>query len=174
MTAGLPVGSLLQGLRGIGGALQRIPRPLGIVLAVIWMLLIWNLSSRAGEDAPAHFWKSWLWNTGHAPLFGVLAVWPIIALPRVQGWPRLSRSAVILIALFVLGYAVVDEFHQARTPGRTASAFDVATDCVGASCTLWLARYVGRSEANARGLYARLAAGLALCALFGLMATLES
>lgn len=165
---------LLVGLRRLGELLQRLPRALGLLAALVWALVIWKLSDQPSDDSPPVFWKSWLWNCGHAPLFGFLAFWGVAALPRERGWPRISIPAGLTILALVLGYGIVDEVHQASSPGRAASAFDVATDLVGAACTIWIAAYLGRDGANARGLHLRLAGGLGLCALFGLVSTLAS
>ena len=54
------------------------------------------------------------------------------------------------------------------------SVFDILTDLAGAACTLWIARYVNVAAAGERGLWTRFAAGLALCAAAGLLASLVS
>lgn len=152
--------------------MQRLPRSAGPLLALVWALVIWKLSDRPSDGSPSNFWNSWFWNIGHAPLFGLLAFWGVLALPRESGWPRIGKAGAVTILLLVLGYGIVDEVHQASSPGRSASAFDVATDVVGAACTLWIARYLGEEGADARGLARRLGIGLALCALFGLISSL--
>lgn len=136
------------------------------------MALIWQLSDLPSGDEPRILWGAWLSNCAHAPLFGLLALWCVVALPRADGWPRLGPRALAAILLLVLAYGVVDELHQGTTPGRHPSAFDVLTDLVGAACSLWLAGHVGSRGATARSTGLRLVAGLALCALAGLVATL--
>jgi len=158
----------------VGRWLQRLPRVAGLLLFAAWMAVVWWLSSQPSADAPPVFWRSWGWNCGHAPLFGLLAFWGVLALPREGGWPRIEARAALGILLAVLAYAVVDELHQSRAVGRVASPFDVLTDGVGAACTLWIAAYLGRAEATARGLHGRLVLGLAACALAGLLSTWAS
>lgn len=162
---------LLRRLRQAGKNLQGVPRALGVVLGLTWLGFIWFLSSQSVDSGSSSFLHGWIWNCGHAPLFGLIAFWSIVALPRENGWPKISGRAWGVILLLVLGYGVVDELHQSQTAGRVASALDVGTDLVGATCTLWLASYLGRSDATARGLHGRLAAGLFACGLFGLLAT---
>lgn len=62
---------------------------------------------------------------------------------------RLSRPAVWLLAgLGAAGFAVLDEWHQSRVPGRIAAPWDVAVDAAGVAAglaVLWLARRSRRS-----------------------------
>lgn len=162
---------MLKALRQVGDLLQKLPRWMGAGLALVWILVIWQLSSLPSSDEPSDFFNSWFYNCGHAPLFGLLALFAIIALPRGGDWPELNRFAWLAVLGFVVGYAGIDEFHQASSPGRSASVLDVLTDAVGAACTLWIVSYVGREDAHTRGLATRFAAGLALCVLAGLIST---
>jgi hypothetical protein len=156
----------------MGTGLQALPRPAGVLLALVWGALIWQLSSLRFGDEPQVFWRSWLSNCGHAPLFGLLALWCAVALPRARGWPLLSRGWAAVIMALVLVYGVIDELHQAEVPGRDASPFDLLTDLTGAACTLWLAYHVGQPRATSGSVSLRLVVGLLLCALAGFGATL--
>lgn len=167
-------GWMLGGLRGLGRALQRLPRWAGCLLAIGWVGFIWMLSEREGGSEPASFWSSWGFNLAHAPLFGLVALWLLVAFPRDEGWPQMTLRLVLLTLVAVLLNAVGDELHQAQVVGRDSSIFDVLTDFVGACCTLWLAAYVGSAAASPRGVLVRLGAGLGLCALSALIATLAS
>jgi hypothetical protein len=133
-------------------------------------LISW-LSSQPGDAAPAPWWKSVLWNGGHAPLFGLLSLWLALVLPRFGGWPRLDRRGVGVVLLLVLAFGVVDEFHQRMTPGRDFSALDLVTDLAGAACVLWIAGFLADDRADDRGLARRVIAGVALCTLAALSAT---
>jgi hypothetical protein len=73
----------------------------------------------------------------------------------------------------VLAYAVIDEWHQSFSPGRNPSAYDVLTDAVGAACVIWIVGYVRSGAASERGLWARILAGIALCAGAAALATFE-
>src|SRR6185503_4677191 len=107
-----------------------------------------------------------LLNFAHAPLFGVLALFWALALPRAGpgGWPALSRAARAGVVLAVLAYAVADEWHQSHTPGRSSTWHDVVTDVAGAAATLSAAAYLARADAAGGGLARRLALGLCACA----------
>lgn len=135
------------------------------------MALIWALSSHEPSGEPSPLFFNWLSNSGHAPLFGLLALWVAPLLPRRAGWPRLDAPRVALVLAGVLAYAVVDELHQSTVPGRDATPWDIVTDLVGAACTLWVIAYLGRAGASERGLWLRLAAGVLLCGLAGALAT---
>jgi VanZ family protein len=161
-------------LRALGAQLQRLPRWAGIPLAALWGGFIWELSSRPGASEPPNPWKVWLFNSAHAPLFGLVAFWLLVAFPREEGWPRVGKRLALVAWGTALAYAVVDELHQSTTPGRDASALDVLTDAVGAACTLWMAAYVGSPQASPRGTLARLGVGLGLCGLAGLLSTLAT
>ncbi len=172
----------LRALRWIGGLFLRLPRPAGAVLFLAWTGVIWRLSSLQAKADGGSFVKGWLVNSAHAPLFGFLAFLALISLPRSthlpelkpadspRTWPRVSSLGGALILFAVLAYGLLDEWHQSHVPTRDASPWDVVTDMTGAACTLWIAAYLGRGEASARGLLLRLGAGLCLCLLAGLKA----
>lgn len=163
-------GPALVALRRAGAALQRIGRGAAPLFVLAWMALIWWLSSRPAGEPSSSMFRHWLWNSAHAPLFGVLALFATLVLPRADGWPQLSRRRVGLVLLFVLVVAVLDELHQGSTPGRDMSALDLVTDLVGAGCTVAVIAYVGDERAYERGLWQRLLSGLLLCAGAGALA----
>ncbi|MFT7487261.1 MAG: hypothetical protein ACI9F9_003122 [Candidatus Paceibacteria bacterium] len=165
-------GALLSSLRAVGRLFLRLPPVTGPLLVVLWGGVIWSLSAMEGGDMPPNFWKSWLNNSAHAPLFGFLAFLSLVAFPRNAGWPVVGRFAVLLTMASVGIYAGVDEWHQSQVAGRDASGLDVLTDTVGAGVTLWVAGYLGVAEATGRGVALRLALGLSFCALAGLTASL--
>jgi hypothetical protein len=159
-------GPLLRGLRRCGDALARVPRPLGALLALAWAAMIWHLSGGPAPAVPPTPPFVFLLNFAHAPLFGVLALFCALVLPRAApgGWPALSLPARAGVVLFVLAYAVADEWHQSRTPGRSSTWHDVVTDVAGAAATLFAAAYLARADAGGAGLARRLALGLCACA----------
>lgn len=166
-----PDGALLAALRRAGQLLQRVPRGRAWLPLGLWMALIWTVSSITFHTRPGLPAQSFLNNLGHAPLFGLLALWAALGLPRERGWPRLDRRAVALVLAGVLAWGVIDELHQGSVPGRDVSVLDLLTDLTGAACVLWVARYAGRPEATSRGATARLGAGLVLCASAAAVAT---
>lgn len=64
-------------------------------------------------------------TAGHLLEYGVLGV-----LLRWAAVPSAAPTRVLCFVLWALGlgYGVLDELHQARVPGRAASAYDVMVD----------------------------------------------
>lgn len=168
-------GPLTRALRVAGGFLLRVPRALVLLLAALWALLIYDLSSHARPLAVA---ESPLWelvsNLAHAPLFGILALLLAAALLRERegGWPRPDRARATLVLLLTAAYGVFDELHQSRVPGRDESYLDVLTDAVAAALVLWIVAVLSRAELSERQLLGRLAVGLLLCLASAALATI--
>jgi len=166
-------GWALRHVRAVARSLLRIPRAHAILPAAAWMGLIWALSAtRLPGIGGAGAGQAFFTNFAHAPEFGLLALWLLLLAPRRDGWAVLSAGTAASILAFVVAYACLDELHQSRVPGRDASVLDVVTDCVGAACVLWIARYAGERGATQRGLVGRVCVGLAFCALAALGSTL--
>ena len=53
---------------------------------------------------------------------------------------RPSVSLVVWAAILVIGYGALDEFHQAFTPARVMSLYDLLADAMGASmvASVWV------------------------------------
>ena len=151
-------------LHAIGAALQRLPRAAAWTLVVAWFGFISWLSSMPGDREPA----SRLWavfsNFAHAPLFGMLALWMTLLVPRRDRWPDLVRARVLAVLSGVAVCGILDELHQGFfTAGRDMSIFDLCTDVAGASSVLAVVRYVGRDANNEAGLALRVIACCAAC-----------
>lgn len=160
---------------GLGRALGRLPRTVAGAAAVGWMLLIWWLSSGTIDVKPPLPASGFFWNLAHAPVFGILAALTATALaprPLPSSWPdpgRLARLATFVVAV---GWAALDELHQASVAGRHGSLFDLATDAAGVASVLWIAAYAGSARAGESGLRARLAIAALLCMAAALATTL--
>ena len=158
----------------VGAFLAGLPRPVGALLVLSWMGLIWALSEREGHPEPPTLdVLAWIGNLAHAPLFGLLALFAlgVVARPRPGSWVRPGPLSLGAVALFVLLWGVIDELHQRSTPGRSSTISDVVTDVVGALSVLWVADFLARAEPGERGLGKRLAVGLAACAASAAWAT---
>jgi hypothetical protein len=120
-------------------------RTLALLLAVGWGVLVWTmLTSIKVAVGPWYPWMPWVWNLGHAPLFGVQAalIGLVLRPGRVPGpdAPRadgVARRAFFVGAAIALVYGVLIEWRQAQVPGRHASGLDVITDAVGALGVPW-------------------------------------
>lgn len=105
--------------------------------AVLWMAVIFWLSSRTGSELGALFpyverWFPWLdgFNFGHFVAYFILA----ILLWFGFGSHRFSIK-VLVVALSTL-YGVSDEFHQMFVEGRTADWIDIRNDAIGATLAM--------------------------------------
>jgi VanZ family protein len=167
-------GPAARALRVVGRFLLGVPWPLAVLLVLGWGFVIWDLSSHAVPlpTAQSLGWE-FLSNLAHAPLFGILTLFTagILLRERGGGWPRAQAGRSALVALAVLGYGVLDEWHQSRIPGRDSSAIDVMTDLTSALCVLWIVHTLG-GEPSERRLAGRLALGVGLCAASAALATL--
>ena len=155
---------LLASLRNLGARLLHFQRASFALLALLWIGLIAYLSSQTLEAAPGGpIWRL-LGNGVHVPLFGFLALWTALALPRQtpNHWPRLNAKSSLGIILFVAANGAIDEWHQSFS-GRTPAATDVLTDIVAATWVVVVATYVGSEQAQSRGLHWRLWGGALLC-----------
>ncbi len=104
-------------------------RLLPALVAAAYAAGIWQLSSRTFQSQGSSVFWSLVSNLFHYPLFGGLAV----VLAECQRRPRpSSRRAMVTVVILVLAYGIIDELHQASTPGRHPDPADVATDVLGA------------------------------------------
>jgi VanZ family protein len=78
-------------------------------------------------------------KAAHGTEYGILALLWFRALARGPGWPP-GRAAGAALAV-ALGWALVDEAHQAVVLSRTASLGDVALDVFGAAAVTAVARW---------------------------------
>lgn len=166
-------------VRAAGGLALRLPRAFWVLVAVGWVAWIWLLSEQEAPVETGTFLWSWIGNTAHAVLYGLLALWLALALPRrpgptPRGWADLTPRRVTGLILVVGALGALDEWHQSWVAGRTTSLGDVATDLVGAAVVLWVAVGAGRADDEVMGapVGVRLGAGLLISLGAGLVATL--
>jgi VanZ family protein len=121
---------------------------------LIWMALIWGLSSDVGSAAQTSRFLlpllKWLlpWaspaqtelahglirKSGHLVEYAILAALWLRTLRRER---RLALPASAWLALGIsVAWAITDELHQSTVASRTASAGDVMIDTVGAGLAL--------------------------------------
>jgi VanZ family protein len=77
-------------------------------------------------------------KTAHMAEYAVLATLWFITFTRERRWS--ARTAAWAALLIAIGWAFLDELHQATEPSRTASALDVVFDAAGALLALVVAR----------------------------------
>jgi VanZ family protein len=107
-------------------------RPLRVIAPLLWMALIFYLSSRTsvGPDLPE--FTRWI---AHFTEYATLAALWSWALAPALG-PRALIAAAVISAL----YAASDEWHQSFVEGRDSDPKDFLIDCIGITAGLLLAR----------------------------------
>ena len=134
-----------------------------------WMALIWALSSDLGsaEHSARIFLQVMTrllpWATpdqivllhGLARKLGHLTEYAILAalwFRGLVGERRLTRATSAWIALAAsVAWAILDEIHQGTVPLRTASAWDVMIDAIGATLAVLAARWRGGNRLRPSG-----------------------
>lgn len=174
----LPADSLPEGATRNAGLLVRTTRLVGTVLVsqarvlswippLAWASLIFFLSS--GQPALGGFdlgaFGGFITNLGHPGAFGVLTLLVIPVFGRTTGphglrWTKLSAVNGVWVVTVVALYGLTDEIHQSTVEGRDASLLDWLSDFVGAYFVVRVVLYLGRADANGRGLRRWLLAGL--------------
>jgi VanZ family protein len=98
--------------------------------AVTWAVLIFVLSSIPGKTlSPVQLFAG-IDKVAHAGVYAVLGATVLLAARRT--WALSGRASVLLAAALAVGYGITDELHQLLVPGRSADAFDVVADGLGA------------------------------------------
>ncbi len=156
-----PGGALLA-LRAAGRTLLARPRPFWAVVAALWIALIWYLSSQTLDRVPGGPLFRFLANGLHVPLFGLLALWLALAIPRSDAWPRLELGASVLVVVLVSAYGGIDEWHQSWS-GRSPSVYDWVTDSVAATWVVVVAAHAGSTSARSVAVSRLLLGGLGVC-----------
>jgi len=144
------------------GPIAISSRPVAIALLAGWTAMVWGLCTADRiPHVPRYVWTPWVFNLGHAPLFGGWAALLAVSLrPGVCPGPAEARASGAAapgrlantapdddawrdhriwwaVALAGVVFGTLVEWRQAAIPGRTASALDVVTDAVGAFGVPW-------------------------------------
>jgi VanZ family protein len=115
--------------------------------ALLWMAMIFALSSRERFPSPPVGSAAIIAIFAHLFLYGMLAALLLIAF---RGRRRITLRSAILAVAIATAYGVSDEFHQSFVPGRSATVFDVVVNFLGAVMavtTVWMLQR--RSTASA-------------------------
>ena len=102
--------------------------------AILMMGIIFWFSSQSADKLPVFSWADAIVKkSGHVVGYALLAYsyWYALDIDKNKRW---------VAWLFVILYALTDEFHQSYVPGRHPSILDVLIfDNFGALISLWLA-----------------------------------
>jgi VanZ like family len=120
---------------------------------VLWMAVIFVLSSRDGLDSGSGRLRFDVAKAGHLAVYFVLGA----LIDRAMSVRPVRRQAWWVLVLLVM-YAITDEIHQSFVPGRTPLALDLVIDAVGGLAGIYAWRSVIRPwlagrlpSANANG-----------------------
>ena len=118
----------------------------GFLLAALsWAGLIFYLSSQPSIETPSLFpGQDKLF---HLMAFGILGLLTMGALQASHG--GYPTRQVWLVALAVMLYGILDEFHQYFVPGRSADVYDVLADAIGGLLGAWAMYWLVRVFAPA-------------------------
>jgi VanZ family protein len=98
-------------------------------MVVVWVLFVEVLTSLPGSALPnieLPFRYDWV---AHFCMYGVLGVL-LARAARVSGWPW---RWLVLVALGISVFGVLDELHQLFIPGRSAEVSDWLMDTAGSA-----------------------------------------
>lgn len=152
-----------RAVEAVSYGLAALPRVVAALAAVLWMGLVFALSSGTPPELlPPGWFSSLIHNAGHAGIFGVLA---LLAARAAGSGPRAQWAGFAIATL----YGVTDEWHQSYVPGRTASLIDWITDAIGAAGSLWIVAAVPVDAKIRRRLWLTAAAVLTSASLATLL-----
>ncbi|MDY0127085.1 MAG: VanZ family protein [Candidatus Cloacimonadaceae bacterium] len=93
---------------------------------ILWMLLIWTVSSLPAKDLPSVD----IWGFDKLAHLGIYLIWGILAVLFLS--KRKSSTAVVCFSFsLMLLIAALDEYHQHYIPGRQVSGYDLLANATG-------------------------------------------
>ncbi len=98
--------------------------------AVLWMVMIFTLSSREKFPSAGGLSDRVAPIAAHLFLYGVLS--GLLLLATIFRGRMTFKTALGIVVVSTL-YGVIDEYHQSFVPGRDSSLFDVIVDAIGSS-----------------------------------------
>ncbi len=128
---------------------------LGVIVAwsptILWGYYIHTLLCTPAKEVKMPFLMSWLYNTGHGFLFGILCFLLLFALTftGLKG-KRLFWTAFAVSTL----WSAIEEILQANVPGRSPGFLDVSTSALGSVLVLFLVLdLVAKGRPRSRSLF---------------------
>jgi len=125
---------------------SRVPRHTWIIPPLVWMTIIFFLSSRQRISVSEEYWTNFIFfKSLHVIEYAILATFNTIAIFRNVNGITLKR-AVLYACLAALVYAVSDEIHQLYVPTRSGQVRDVLIDSIGIFSVYWLVSLYEKSK----------------------------
>jgi VanZ family protein len=107
--------------------MPAVLRPLFLLAAIGWAVVLYYLSAQPGIDVqPLFAGQDKVFHAGAYSVLGFL----ILGAIKPAGHAH-SQGQILLAAGLAAGYGLFDEFHQYFVPGRSADTFDVIADAAG-------------------------------------------
>lgn len=127
---------------------SRIPRLAWVIPSVVWMIVIFVLSSRQRIVVSEEYWTNFMiFKSLHIIEYAILTVCNTIAIANNTKGMRL-RAVALTAALFALIYAISDEVHQLFVPTRSGLMRDVLIDSIGIFSVYWSVLHYEKSKKN--------------------------
>ncbi|MCF6094110.1 VanZ family protein [Microaerobacter geothermalis] len=105
--------------------------------SVIWMSVIYYLSSRTGGELQSMFPFFTQFDWGHLIAYFILGLLFYYAL-----WPKREKKWVPFVVVFLsFLYGITDEWHQSFVPSRSPDLFDLMNDTIGAALAVITVRF---------------------------------
>lgn len=114
------------------------------VPSIVWMAVIFYLSSRTGSDLQGMFPFLDSFNFGHLIAYFILSLLFYWALQTKTGRRKLDVR-LIAVGLSLL-YGLTDEWHQSFVPSRTPDPMDILNDVIGASAAMLVVTWYSRRK----------------------------
>lgn len=105
------------------------------ILPVLWMILIFTLSSFPGNTYPSFLSENFSW-LAHFIEYAVLGFL----------WYRALNKRIILVLVICILFSISDEIHQLFVPLRECSIIDIIVDIFGIIFGLIIERVRGHSS----------------------------
>jgi len=97
-----------------------------LICSVLWMALIWIISSIPGKEIP----EISILGIDKLAHFGIYFFWSALLKQYAEARDSKAIESVLILALMML-LASLDEYHQHYIPGRSVSFYDLLANWAG-------------------------------------------
>jgi len=102
---------------------------------IFWCFLIFYLSSKPTvKTSEVYFWDFILKKNAHLFEFFILYILSYRAINKKN---KITKKGFFYPLIFIILYAISDEYHQSFTPGREARVRDIIIDGFGGLIAIW-------------------------------------
>lgn len=112
--------------------------------SVLWMAVIFYLSSRTGSDLQGMFAFLDSFNFGHLIAYFILSLLFYWALQAHPGKRKIDIRLISVGLSFL--YGLTDEWHQSFVPSRSPDPMDILNDVIGATFAMMAVTWYSRKK----------------------------